>query len=144
MELGSIYHTEAAVFLARVFLGLLFFFQGYDAIFNVKVPNIINAYKYQFSQKGIPMFLTAWGAWFTSYVELIGGLLLLLGFFKYLALYLLGLNLIIASIGFGITNAMWDMKFVFPRLVLLIFLLIIPSQWDIASFDNLISTLIYK
>ena len=133
------YHEEAAVILARVFLGLLFFFQGYDAVFNVKVKNVIEAYENSFANKGIPKFLTVCGSWFTSYSELIGGLLLVFGLFEYYALYLLGINLIIASIAFGITSPMWDMRFVFPRLILLIFLLVVPHAYDIWSLDNLIN-----
>ena len=132
------YHTEIAIFIARVFLGLLFFFQGYDAIFNVKIDNIIESFYRPFSAKGIPKSLTVVGVWFTSYIELIGGLMLVLGLFKYAALYLLGADILIASIGFGIVKPMWDMQFVFPRLILLIFLLVIPTSWDIASIDHLI------
>ena len=87
------YHDVAAVFIARVFLGLLFFFQGFDAVFNIKVRNVIEAYENSFANKGIPRFITVLGSWFTSYVELIGGFLLVFGLFEYCALYLLGLNL---------------------------------------------------
>jgi uncharacterized membrane protein YphA (DoxX/SURF4 family) len=132
------HHEIAAVFIARVFLGLLFFFQGYDAVFHVKVKYVIQAYENSFANKGIPRFLTVCGAWFTSLVELIGGLLLITGLFQYTVLYLLGIDLIIASIAFGITTPMWDMKFVFPRLVLLIFLLVIPPSYQVWSLDHFI------
>ncbi len=132
------YHEVTAVLIARVFLGLLFFFQGYDAVFHVKVKYVIQAYENSFANKGIPRFLTVCGAWFTSSVELIGGLLLILGLFEYSVLFILGLDLIIASIAFGITSPMWDMKFVFPRLALLIFLLVTPMSWHLWSLDNLI------
>jgi uncharacterized membrane protein YphA (DoxX/SURF4 family) len=132
------HHEIAAVFIARVFLGLLFFFQGYDAVFHVKVKYVIQAYENSFANKGIPRFLTVCGAWFTSLVELIGGFLLITGLFQYTVLYLLGIDLIIASIAFGITTPMWDMKFVFPRLVLLIFLLVIPPSYQVWSLDHFI------
>ena len=139
MEAIIQHHEAAAVIIARVFLGLLFFFQGYDAVFNVKVNNIIEAYENSFANKGIPKFLTVCGSWFTSYVELIGGFLLVVGLFEYYALYLLGINLIIASIAFGITSPVWDMRFVFPRLALIIFLLVVPHSYDVWSLDNLIN-----
>lgn len=132
------HHEIAAVFLARVFLGLIYFFQGYDAVFKVKINNIIEAYEVSFENKGIPRFLTFCGAWFTSYVELIGGILLVLGLFEYFALYLLGINLIIASIAFSITTPMWDMRFVFPRLALNLFLLASPNEWSVLSLDYLL------
>jgi putative oxidoreductase len=137
METIIEYHEVAAVFVARVFLGVLFFFQGYDAVFNVKVKNIIAAYENSFTIKKFPRFLTVFGAWFTSYVELIGGLLLIVGLFEYCALYLLGINLIIACIGFSITSPMWDMRFVSPRLALLTFLLLVPPAWNVLALDNL-------
>ena len=132
------YHDVAAVFIARVFLGLLFFFQGFDAVFNIKVRNVIEAYDNSFATKGIPRFITVLGSWFTSYVELIGGFLLVFGLFEYCALYLLGLNLIIASIAFGITSPIWDMRFVFPRLVLLLFLLLMPYTFHSWSLDTIL------
>ncbi len=132
------YHETAAVLIARIFLGCLFLFQGYDAMFKVKVENIIATYKSSFQRKGIPSFIITSGAWFTSLVELLGGLLLIVGFYKYAVLYLLGLDLILASIAFGIGNAMWDMRYVFPRLALLLFLLIAPVGWDTYTLDNLL------
>jgi uncharacterized membrane protein YphA (DoxX/SURF4 family) len=131
-------HELAAAFIARVFLGLLFFFQGYDAVFRVKVESIIKAYENSFQNKGIPRFLTICGSWFTSYAELIGGALLIFGLFQYPALLLLGVDLIVASIAFGITSPVWDMRFAFPRLGLLLFLLAIPPDWNQWSIDTLI------
>ena len=133
-----IQHREIAVFIARIFLGLLFFFQGYDAVFNIKIRNVIGTYQHTFSNKGIPKFLTIIGSWFTSYVELVGGFLLIAGLFKYYAIYFLGIDLIVASIAFGITTPMWDMRFVFPRLALLLFLLVVPTTWDSWSVDNVL------
>lgn len=127
--------------IARLFLGFLFFFQGYDAIFNVKIRNIISAYSDEFANKGIPKFITIIGAWYTSYIEFIGGLLLILGVFQQYTLYLLGLDLLLASVAFGISKPMWDMRFAFPRLILLIFLLVIPSSWNAISLDNLFAHL---
>ena len=137
MEIINQYHQIAAVFIARVFLGFLFFFQGYDSIFNVRIKNVIDTYESSFENKGIPRFLTVAGAWFTSYTELICGFLLIAGLFENIALYLLGINLIVASIAFGVNTPMWDMRFVFPRLILLLFLLIVPATWNIFSFDHL-------
>lgn len=116
-------------------MGFLFFFQGYDAIVRVGVKNVIETFHVPLSERGIPKIFTTIGVWFTSCIQLIGGLLLVIGFLKYYVLYLLGLDLIVASIAFGIIKPMWDMQFVFPRLILLIFLLIAPSQWDVLSVD---------
>jgi putative oxidoreductase len=139
MELIIPYHEPAAAFLARVFLGLLFFFQGYDAVFRVKIKNIIYAYERDFASHGIPKFMTVAGAWFTSYAELIGGILLVAGLLEYPALYLLCIDLIVASIAFGMNSPVWDTKFVLPRLLLLLFLLVIPPAWNVWSLDHLLS-----
>ncbi|MGV3632231.1 MAG: DoxX family membrane protein [Bacteroidota bacterium] len=136
MEIINQYHETAAVFIARVFLGCLFFFQGFDAVFQVKLKNVVETYRAAFASKGIPLSLLILASWFTCYTELIGGLLLILGLFKYAALYLLGLNLIVASVGFGIHTAMWDTRHVVPRLLLLLFLLVVPQDWDAWSIDH--------
>lgn len=139
METLIQHHEAAAVLIARTLLGLLFFFQGYDAVFRVKIANVITTYEESFENKGIPRFITAAGAWFTSYAELIGGLLLIAGLFQYYALYLLGLNLLIASLAFSMVSPMWDMRFVFPRLALLLFLIAVPASWDLFSLDHLLA-----
>lgn len=131
----SYHHETAAVLITRVFLGILFFSQGYDKILKVKIKNVIETFEYSLISRHLPKFLLVIIAFFTSYIELIGGFLLIIGFLKYYALYLLGLDLILVAVAFGIVKPMWDMQFVFPRLLLLLILLIMPSQWDIISID---------
>lgn len=138
MEILHQYHSTAAVFLARTFLGMLFFYQGYDAVFKVKIHNVIDTYDDLFENKGVPRFMTIAGAWYTSLSELIGGFLLIAGLFTDLALYLLGINILLASFAFGLNTPVWDTKHVWPRFVLILFLLIVPSAWNAWSFDHLI------
>jgi putative oxidoreductase len=124
-------------FIARVFLGFVFFLQGYDKVFRLGLRQVIQTVHEPLSSKGIPRFLSTAGSYFTSYIELICGALLIIGFLKYYCLCLLGLDLIFAAIVFGIVEPVWDMKHIFPRLALLIFLLVIPSQWDVISIDHI-------
>jgi putative oxidoreductase len=138
MESINQYHFIAAGFVARIVLGCLFFFQGFDAVFNLKMRNVMAGFENNFEDKRIPRIFIMFAAWYASYTELIGGALLIAGLFIYPALYLLGINLIIAAIGFGIGNPLWDMRHVKPRLVLLLFLLIIPEAWNIFSLDHLL------
>jgi putative oxidoreductase len=138
MEILSQYHNTAAALAARLLLGFLFFFQGYDAVFRIKIHNVIDTYDDQFKNRGIPKLITAVGAWYTSLTELIGGLLLILGLFDYVALYLLAINLILATFAFGLNTPLWDTKHVWPRLALLLFLLVVPVSWHAWSLDNLI------
>ncbi len=129
-------HLILAALLARVFLGVLFFLQGYDKVFRMGLKRVIETIHTPLHDKGIPNTLSVLGAYYTSYTELVCGVLLIAGFLKYYSLYLLGIDLLFVSLLFGIVEPMWDMKHIFPRLVLLIFLLIIPAQWDIVSVDN--------
>lgn len=124
-----------AVFIARVFLGLLFFLQGYDKVFRIGIKRVIETIHTSLSSKGVPILFSRFGAYFTSYIELICGAFLIIGFAKYYCLYLLGFDLLFAALAFGIIEPMWDMKHIFPRLILLLFLMIVPSQWDVISVD---------
>jgi hypothetical protein len=63
--------------------------------------------------------------------------LLLLGLFEYAALYLLGINLLVAAAGFGIVTPLWDMRHAFPRLALLLLLLLVPQTWHCWTLDHL-------
>lgn len=138
MENIGLWHQIVAIFTARIFLGLLFFFQGYDSVFKIKIKNVISTYQSSFSNNGIPKYFTIAASWFTSCSALIGGLFLIIGAFEYCCLYLLAINLILTAIGFGINTPMWDTRFVFPRLVLLLVLLIVPQAWHSWSIDSLI------
>ncbi|HWY98466.1 MAG TPA: DoxX family protein [Bacteroidia bacterium] len=125
------------VLLVRVFLGILFFLQGYDKVFRMGVAKVVGTIHTPLADKGVPNTFSIIGAYFTSYVELICGALLIVGFLKYYCLYLLGIDLLFAAFAFGLVEPMWDMKHIFPRLALLIFLLMVPAQWDIISVDRL-------
>lgn len=137
MEIINQYHEVAAIFIARVFLGVLFFFQGYDAVFNIKVSVVIDTYQNMFEGKRMPRFLIVLASWFTTYTALFCGLLLIFGLFEYTALILLGINLIVAAIGFGLNTPMWDAKYVFIRLALILLLLLTPQAWHAWSLDAL-------
>lgn len=141
MEALEQYHREAATFLVRVFLGLLFFFQGYDAVFRIKIRNVISAYKQPFASRGIPGFISVPAIWFTSLSELIFGFLLVAGFFTSISLFILGINLLVASVAFAIVTPLWNMRHVFPRFILLIFLLVVPAGWNLWSADYLLFNL---
>ena len=135
MQLELIDKEVMAVFIARVFLGSLFFFQGVDAVFNIKPKGVLETIREPLMEKGVPKFMIVWGAYYTSYTELIAGFCLIIGFAKYYSLYLLGIDLLIASVAFGLIKPMWDMQYVFPRLALMLFFLIAPSEWDVLSVD---------
>lgn len=133
----SDFHFAFVVLTVRIIAGILFFFQGYDKVFNVGMEELRQTMKASFESKKIPDALIAVIAPLTSWIELLCGFLLIVGFFKYYAIYLLCLNLIIVVFGFSLSKPMWENNHVFIRLALLIFLLVIPIGWDRFSLDYL-------
>jgi len=139
METLIINNETVLTFVLRVILGILFFFQGYDKVFKVKINGVIETFRYELGPIKVPGFILTLTAWFTSYAELICGSLLILGLFKTYALYILGIDLILVAGAFSLIKPMWDMQLLFPRLILLGILLYLPSEWDALSIDFLIS-----
>jgi putative oxidoreductase len=125
----------AAEALTRIFLGILFFAQGYDKVFKIGIKEVIHTFDYPVRLRHLPRFPLVIAAYFTSLSELLCGFLLIIGFMKYYALYLLGIDLLIVCVSLAILEPLWDMKHVFPRLLLLLILLLIPSEWAVYSVD---------
>ena len=127
-----------AEFLVRVFLGILFFFQGFDKLFVIKMPEVVNSFMKDAERRHIPHALVATISYFTSIIELIGGALLILGLYSNYAIIFLGLDLIIIAFAFSMMQAMWDLRHVFPRLLLLVILLVLPPHSHFFSLDFLL------
>lgn len=125
-------------FLLRVVLGILFFFQGYDKVFRLKISGVIDFFRTEMYGKGVPDFVLVLAAYLTSFIELIGGAMLILGLFGNYAMYLMGIDIILVVGAFSIMNAMWDMSMVFPRLLLLAVLLYLPETANTWSLDHLL------
>ena len=126
----------AAVFITRVLLGLIFLMQGYGKVFSFGMDALYNSFA-PYEEK-LPKFLVVFAAYFTTYAELLGGFLLVIGLFRNYALYALGLVLLIVSFGHGLSQPIWDLSHVFPRAVLLIALLVMPQDWDQWQVERLI------
>lgn len=129
------YNHAAAVLIPRVFLGILLLFQGYDKVFNVGVKGVLNTIEAPFAGVKIGRFVPLLAAYFTSYAELICGLLILVGFLKAFALWVIGIDLLVVAFGFSLLNPLWDTRDVFPRLLLVVILLALPAEWDVVSMD---------
>jgi uncharacterized membrane protein YphA (DoxX/SURF4 family) len=133
----ELYNHAVAYTLARVILGVLFLLQAYDKIFKIGLKNVVQAYSLPMNY----LFSDFWiwsGTVFTSYAELICGPLLILGLFTNISLYVIGIDMIIVVIALGTQNPMWDMKYVFPRLLLVMYLLYVPVFWNILSLDYIL------
>ena len=120
----------AAILFARMLLGIIFLMQGYGKIFTYTVPKVYGMFFKDFEKTFIPKWLI-WGtAYYTSYIELICGFLLIIGLFRKYALYLLGIDLLVVSFGHGLLEPIWDFQHVMPRAILLITILLVPARWD--------------
>ena len=133
------YHKQqkaAGILFIRALLGTIFFLQGYGKIFTIGLGKL-----YEMFFSAYELLLPKWALfttlYFTSYVEMIAGFLLIFGLFKKQAMYLLALDLLLVSIGHGIQEPIWDLQHVFPRAILLAALLLLPQHWDKWKLDKL-------
>ena len=131
-------NETALVFLLRVILGLLFFFQGYDKVFKVKIAGVIEFFTQESRNVKIQPILLKISAYYTTYIEFLCGGLLILGLFTKYSLYLLGIDMILVVGAFSLIKPMWDMNILFPRLILLSVLLLLPEKWNVISLEHII------
>ena len=129
--------SAVGVFAIRCVAGILFFFQGYDKVFRIKTEGVLNTFsdalaKRHISKTSVRMFIAI-----SSFIELVGGLLLAVGLFREPVIYLLTANMIGVALGFSILKPVWDMAHYFPRFVLLSALMFIPEKWDKFCLDSL-------
>ncbi len=135
------YKLYIAETMVRIFAGILFFFQGYDKLFKIKMPGVIDTFMADAYRRNISRSFVSLIAYYTSIVEFVGGILLVLGLFSNYALYALGIDLLLVCFAFSFIEPMWDMKHVFPRFLLIILLLLLPLEQNILSLDYLINYL---
>jgi len=127
-----------AVLFARALLGIIFTMQGFGKVFTFTVTKVYDMFFKDFEKTFLPKWLI-WGtAYYTSCVELICGFLLVIGLFRKYALCLLALDLLVVSFGHGFMEPIWDLQHVMPRAILLIAILVVPSQWDKWNLDDLL------
>ena len=131
------YKLQIAEAILRVFTGVLFLFQGADKLFNVKISGVINTFLAEAERHHIHRPWVTIVAYYTSIVEFLGGILLILGLFTNYSLILLGIDMVMVAFAFSLMNAVWDMRHVFPRIVLLTTLLLMPNDWSKLSLDFL-------
>ena len=114
--------TKFISLFARLMLGLILFWQGYGKVFNMGVDNIYAGAFKSFEETFLPTFLLKFTAYFTSYGELIFGALLILGLFRKISYFGIGLILLIVTFGHGVQAPIWDLQHVFVRSAFLIFI----------------------
>lgn len=131
----SKYRKAFGVLFLRLLIGVIFLMQGYGKIFQYGLDNVyMNAFEAY--EPILPVFILKTTLYVTSYVELLGGLLLILGFYRNYAIILLSTLLIVVSFGHGLMQPIWDLQHVVFRAMLLIPLYFLPGRWDIFHLDN--------
>ena len=133
-------NKSIAVLTLRLILGFIFLMQGIGKVFKWGVGNVYNMdFFYDTYKDLLPDFIIHATAYYTSYIELIAGLLVVLGLKRDYALYLLASVLVIVTFGHGLAEPIWNLSHVMYRTILLVTLLILPREWDKFSMDNIIN-----
>lgn len=127
-----------ATFLVRAVLGMLFFMQGYDKIFKIGISITAETASTPVTDKIFGRNLYKNAIRVSSWIELVAGLLLIVGYQRDAAMILLSADMLVAGVAFTLIKPMWDMQFYFPRLAMLVFLMIIPPGWDVCCIDWLL------
>lgn len=131
------FSIAVALLAMRLVTGILFFFQGYDKIFQVKTEGVLSTFRDSLEEKGVPVPLARLCILLSSFIEFAGGALLALGLFREPALYALAANMVGVAFAFSTLKPMWDMGYYFPRFALLMALLLLPSEWDLFALARL-------
>jgi len=130
MKDSTTLNRTVLLFTVRIILALIFLMAAYGKIFTWGIDNVYNSSFASFENTFLPVFLLKFITYYTSYVELIAGFLLLIGLKRDYALYALASVLIIVTYGHGLQSPIWDVKDVIFRTILLGVLLIAPVEWD--------------
>ena len=124
---------------ARGILGLLFFMTGWFKVFTLgPLGHARQFFISDFSESWIPLWLL-WALGATiPFVELGGGLLLLVGFQVRRVLVVMGILLLAVTYGHLLKQPFFDITVhILPRTVLLLVLLLLPAESDRWSLDGL-------
>jgi putative oxidoreductase len=133
------YKLQFAEFITRLFLGILFFSQGYDKTFNIKVSGVVDTFLGDAEHLHIHRPIVTLFTYGTSFIELLGGFLLIIGLYINYTLVTLGFDLVLVCFAFSLVRPMWDMQYVFPRLLLVIILLFFPNEYNKFGFDHFLN-----
>lgn len=131
-------NQQIAILTIRLLLGLVFFFQGFGKVFKFGMDAVYQNFFYEPYKEVIPAFVLKSTAYYTSFAELLGGVLLVIGLFRNYTLYVLASVLVIVSFGHGIAEPIWNLSHVMYRTTLLVSLLLLPEHWDRFAVDRLV------
>ncbi len=132
----------AAIFFARLILGLIFFMAGWWKTLDL---GPLEHARRLFVEPYAKTLLPIWSLWVTGatipIVELVAGALLLIGLRTRAALYALGGVLVVVTFGHLLLEPLYEFHtHVLPRLALLLFVLVMPPEEDRVSVDYWIAS----
>lgn len=130
-----------AAFFARWVLGLIFFMAGWWKVFDLTaVEHARMLFVDAYADTWIPVWLLWALGVAIPFVELLGGAMVCLGVRVRSALVALGFVLVIVTYGHLLSEALFKITgHIFPRLVLLLFVFMIPRERDLLSVDHWLS-----
>jgi len=130
-----------AIFFCRVILGLIFAMAG---VYKCFVMTPLGHARHYFVEPYADTFLPAWALWATGttvpVIELVAGVLVLVGFKTRPALVALGGVLVLVTFGHLLKEPLYEFHtHVIPRLALLTVVLLLPREEDTLSVEGLLS-----
>lgn len=132
------YSIEIAELFLRLCLGAIFVIQGYDKLFSLGIGKVSETFEDEFRGRALPKFIFPVTAFYSSLVEFIGGILLVIGLFKYYIMILIGVDLLLVTIAFSLLDPGGNLKMVFSRWILWVLLLLLPQQQLFWGLDSLL------
>ncbi len=128
-----------ALLFARLVLGLIFMMAGVFKVFDLGVVEHARRFFLPYEDT----FLPTWSLWLTGtvvpVVELVAGALILVGYKTRWAAVSLGWVLATVAFGHLLKEPLYAFhQHVFPRLVLVLFVLVMPEEEDRYSLDSLL------
>jgi uncharacterized membrane protein YphA (DoxX/SURF4 family) len=120
-----------AIATVRIVLGVLLIFPAYDRLFTVGATSVVSTIISGRKASKLPRSFIVLSVVSSSFIELIGGALLITGFFLPFTYPLLALNFVLVALGFSYLRPVWEMDHYIPRLIMLIFLMVVPVADDI-------------
>ena len=130
-----------AVFFARVVLGLTFLMAGYWKVFDLTPAQHAQGFFVEgYAESWIPVWLLWTLGVSIPVVELVAGALVCVGFRRLESLVALGVVLVIVTYGHLLSEPLFSISgHILPRLVLLVFVLVVPRERDVITVDRLLA-----
>ncbi|HXU35144.1 MAG TPA: DoxX family protein [Blastocatellia bacterium] len=130
-----------ALLFARGVLGFIFFMAGVYKVFQM---GPLGHARHYFVEPYADSFLPAWSLWAVGtiipIIELVAGLLVIVGWRTRDALVALGFILVVVTFGHLLKEPLYEFHtHVIPRLALVLFVLMMPREADRFSLDYLLT-----